>query len=115
MTASQQLTTATMKNIPCMPGAVHTWPLARLKPYAKNARTHSEDQIARIAASLVEYGFTSPLLIAAEDGTVIAGHGRLLAAQRLELTHVPVIRLAHLSDAQARAYRIGDNQLALAA
>jgi hypothetical protein len=96
------------------PEQIEQWPLARLKPYAKNARTHSEDQIARIAASLIEYGFTSPLLIA-DDGTVIAGHGRLLAAQRLGLTDVPVIRLAHLSDAQARAYRIGDNQLALAA
>jgi DNA modification methylase len=96
------------------PEQIERWPIARLKPYAKNARTHSEDQIAKIAASLIEYGFTSPLLIA-DDGTVIAGHGRLLAAQRLELDAVPVIRLAHLSDAQARAYRIGDNQLALAA
>jgi ParB-like chromosome segregation protein Spo0J len=87
------------------PEQIEQWPIAQLKPYARNARTHSDDQIARIAASLIEYGFTSPLLIA-DDGTVIAGHGRLLAAQRLELTDVPVIRLAHLSDAQARAYRL---------
>src|SRR5512134_3866321 len=103
-----------MTSLRFCPEQIEQWPLARLKPYAKNARTHAEDQIARIAASLIEYGWTQPILIA-DDGTVIAGHGRLLAAQRLELTHVPVIRLAHLSGAQARAYRIGDNQLALAA
>jgi DNA modification methylase len=96
------------------PEQIEQWPIARLKPYTRNPRTHSEDQVAKLAASLVEYGWTQPILIA-DEGTVIAGHGRLLAAQRLGLTDVPVIRLAHLSDAQARAYRIGDNQLALAA
>src|SRR5512134_1972802 len=111
MTASQQLTTATMKNIPCMPGAVHTWPLARLKPYAKNARTHSEDQLARIAASLIEYGWTAPVMVA-DDGEIVAGHGRLLAAQHLGLEEVPVIRLGHLTPEQVRAYRIADNRLA---
>ncbi len=70
------------------PEQIEQWPVARRKPYAKNARTHCEEQIAKIAASLVEYGFTSPLLIT-DDGTVIAGHGRLLAAQRLGLTEVP--------------------------
>src|SRR5512134_3752130 len=103
-----------MTSLRFCPEQIEQWPVARLKPYARNARTHSEEQVVRIAASLIEYGFTSPLLIV-DDGTVIAGHGRLLAAQRLGLTDVPVIRLAHLSDAQARAYRIGDNQLALAA
>ena len=111
MTASQQLTTTTMKNIPCMPGAVHTWPVARLKPYAKNARTHSEDQIAKIAASLVEYGWTAPVMVA-DDGEIVAGHGRLLAAHHLGLGEVPVIRLAHLTPEQVRAYRIADNRLA---
>lgn len=96
------------------PEQIEQWPLARLKPYAKNARTHSEDQIARIAASLIEYGWTQPILIA-DDGAVIAGHGRLLAAQRLGLSDIPVIRLKHLTETQARAYRISDNQLALAA
>ena len=67
---------------------IESWPLARLKPYANNARTHSEDQIAKIAASLVEYGFTAPLLIA-DDGEIVAGHGRLLAAQHLGLGEVP--------------------------
>ena len=77
-----------MTSLRFCPEQIEQWPLARLKPYAKNARTHSEYQIARIAASLIDYGFTSPLLIA-DDGTVIAGHGRLLAAQRLGLTDVP--------------------------
>jgi ParB-like chromosome segregation protein Spo0J len=70
--------------------------------------------VARLAASLVEYGWTQPILIA-DEGTVIAGHGRLLAAQHLGLSDVPVIRLQHLTETQARAYRIGDNQLALTA
>jgi ParB-like chromosome segregation protein Spo0J len=72
-----------------LPEQIEHWPVARLKPYAKNARTHSEDQIAKIAASLVEYGFTSPLLIA-DDGEIVAGHGRLLAAQHLGLQEVPI-------------------------
>ena len=70
-----------MSSLRFCPEQIEQWPIARLKPYTRNARTHSEDQIAMIAASLVEFGFTSPLLIA-DDGTVIAGHGRLLAAQR---------------------------------
>ncbi|MDG4575417.1 MAG: site-specific DNA-methyltransferase [Defluviicoccus sp.] len=103
-----------MTSLRFCPEQIELMPIARLKPYANNARTHSDDQVARIAASLVEFGFTSPLLIA-DDGTVIAGHGRLLAAQRLGLSDVPVIRLQHLTANQARAYRISDNQLALAA
>jgi ParB-like chromosome segregation protein Spo0J len=87
------------------PEQIEQWPLARLKPYARNARTHSEDQIAKIAASLIEYGWTQPILIA-DDGAVIAGHGRLLAAQRLGLSDIPVIRLKHLTETQARAYRL---------
>lgn len=83
-----------------------------LLPYAANARTHSDEQVAQIAASIAEFGFTVPCLID-ERGILIAGHGRLLAARRLGLHDVPAIRLAHLTDAQARAYRIADNQIAL--
>ena len=90
--------------------AIEHWPLARLEPYARNARTHSDEQVARLAASIVEFGWTVPVLIDA-DGAVIAGHGRLLAAEQLGLDSAPVIRLEHLSPAQARAYRIADNRL----
>ena len=82
-----------------------------LTPYARNARTHSPDQIAQIAASIAEFGFTNPILIG-EDSVIIAGHGRLMAAQRLGLAEVPVIRLAHLSAVQRRALVIADNRIA---
>src|SRR5579875_4227515 len=86
-------------------------PVERLIPYVRNARTHSEDQIAQIAASIAEFGFTNPILIDA-DGVIIAGHGRLLAAKLLGLAEVPVIVLDHLSDAQRRALVIADNKIA---
>ncbi|CDL00284.1 Putative dna modification methylase protein [Magnetospirillum gryphiswaldense MSR-1 v2] len=92
--------------------AIEKWPLDRLLPYAANARTHSESQVAQLAGSIVEFGFNVPVLVD-ERGVLIAGHGRLLAARHLGLTEVPVIRLGHLTDAQARAYRLADNQLAL--
>jgi len=76
-----------------------------------NARTHSDEQIAQIAASIIEFGFTNPILIG-EDSVIIAGHGRLLAAQRLEMTEVPTITLAHLSEVQRRALVIADNRIA---
>ncbi len=88
------------------------WPLDRLLPYARNARTHSDDQVAQIAASIAEFGFNNAVLVD-EQGEIIAGHGRLLAARQLGLTEVPVVVLAHLNDAQKRAFRIGDNQIAL--
>lgn len=91
---------------------VERWPIDRLLPYAANARRHEPEQVAQIAASIAEFGFNVPCLID-ERGVLIAGHGRLLAAHKLGLTAVPVIRLDHLSDAQARAYRIADNQIAL--
>lgn len=91
---------------------VEQWPIDRLLPYAANARTHEPEQVAQIAASIAEFGFNVPCLID-ERGVLIAGHGRLLAAKKLGLADVPVIRLDHLSDAQARAYRIADNQIAL--
>ena len=73
-----------------------------LIPYARNARTHSEAQVALIAGSIREFGFTNPVLVDGANG-IIAGHGRLLAARKLGLTEVPVIELAHLSPAQKRA------------
>ena len=91
---------------------IETLPLERLIPYANNSRTHSEEQVAQIAASIREFGFTNPVLVDAEDG-IIAGHGRVLAARKLELKDVPCIRLAHLTEAQRRAYVIADNKLAL--
>lgn len=86
--------------------------LQLLTPYARNSRTHSDEQVAQIAASIREFGFTNPVLIDEHDG-IIAGHGRVMAAQRLQLTDVPCIRLAHLTEAQKRAYVIADNKLAL--
>jgi DNA modification methylase len=83
-----------------------------LIPYARNPRTHSDAQVAKIAASIVEYGWTNPVLVDGDNG-VIAGHGRLAAARKLGLDEVPVIELAHLSPAQKRAYVISDNRLAL--
>ena len=82
-----------------------------LIPYARNARTHSESQVALIAGSIREYGFTNPVLVDGESG-IIAGHGRILAAMKLGLATVPVIELAHLSEAQKRAYVLADNKLA---
>jgi site-specific DNA-methyltransferase (adenine-specific) len=91
---------------------IELWPLDRLKPYERNARTHSAEQIAQIAASIVEFGFTNPILVDSGDG-IIAGHGRLQAARELGLSTVPVVVLDHLSDRQRRAYVLADNQLAL--
>jgi ParB-like chromosome segregation protein Spo0J len=88
--------------------------LEALVPYARNARTHSAAQVAQIAASVREFGWTNPLLVAA-DGTVIAGHGRLLAARQLEMQEVPCIVLDHLTESQRRALVIADNRLALSA
>ncbi|MDD3030718.1 MAG: site-specific DNA-methyltransferase [Alphaproteobacteria bacterium] len=90
---------------------VEFWPLDRLLPYAANARTHDDAQIAQIAASIAEFGFNAPCLVD-DRGVLIAGHGRLLGARKLGLTEVPVICLGHLSEAQARAYRIADNRIA---
>ena len=85
-----------------------------LIPYGRNPRTHSDAQVAKIAASIVEYGWTNPILIDGENG-IVAGHGRLAAARQLGLDEVPVIELSHLSPTQKRAYVIADNQLALEA
>ena len=84
----------------------------KLIPYARNARTHSDAQVAQIAASIREFGFTNPVLIDAEGG-IIAGHGRVMAARKLGMKEVPTITLAHLTETQKRAYILADNQLAL--
>jgi DNA modification methylase len=86
-------------------------PLELLVPFVNNARTHSDDQVAQIAASIREFGFNNPILVDGERG-LIAGHGRLLAARKLGLDTVPVIELAHLSPTQKRAYILADNRLA---
>ena len=91
---------------------VVTWPVEKLIPFARNARTHSDAQVAQIAASIAEFGWTSPIL-AGSDGIIIAGHARLLAARKLGMTEVPVIVLDHLTETQRRALVIADNQLAI--
>lgn len=86
--------------------------VADLIPYARNSRTHSDEQVAQIAASIKEFGWTNPILIDANNG-IIAGHGRLMAARKLGAETVPCIELGHLSEAQRRALVIADNKLAL--
>jgi hypothetical protein len=91
--------------------ALVLWPIEKLKPYERNARTHSPEQVAKIAQSIEEFGFTNPILVDGDAG-IIAGHGRLMAAKRLGLETVPIIELTHLSEAQKRAYVLADNRLA---
>jgi hypothetical protein len=91
---------------------VETRPIFSLKPFPRNARTHSKKQIHQIAASIREFGFTNPVLID-EFGVIVAGHGRVEAAKLLKLTRVPTIRIDYLSEGQKRAYVIADNKLAL--
>ena len=90
---------------------IERWPMAKLLPYARNARTHSNEQVAQIAASIAEFGFTNPILAGA-DGVIVAGHGRLAAAQKLGLETVPVVVLDHLTPTQRRALVIADNRIA---
>ena len=91
---------------------VERWKIEKLVPYARNARTHSDEQVGQIAASIKEWGWTTPVLVD-EDGSIIAGHGRTLAAQRLKMTEVPVMVAKGWSDAKKRAYVIADNKLAM--
>src|SRR3979411_1103514 len=88
------------------------WPIERLVPSARNARTHSEAQIVEIAGSIKVFGFTNPIL-AGDDGDVVAGHGRLAAARLLGLTQVPVIPLHGLTETQRRQLMLADNRIAL--
>jgi len=92
------------------PERIEHWPIDRLVPYAANARRHDERQVALLAGSLIEYGWLNPCLVD-DAGILIAGHGRVLAARQLGLETVPVIRVAHLTPEQVRAYRIADNKL----
>ncbi len=89
---------------------IERWSLERLIPYARNPRTHTEEQVAQIAASIAEFGFVNPVLVGA-DGVIIAGHARVMAARRLGMAEAPVIVLDHLSEAQRRALVIADNRL----
>jgi ParB-like chromosome segregation protein Spo0J len=91
---------------------IETIPTSDLIPYARNSRSHSEAQVAQIAGSIREFGFTNPVLIDGDNG-IIAGHGRVLAAGKLGMASVPCIRLVHLTETQKRAYIIADNKLAL--
>jgi len=93
---------------------IEKWPVDRLIPYARNARTHTEEQVAQVAASIVEFGWTNPILVG-NDGIIIAGHARLAAARKLKMTEVPVIVLDHLAETQRRALVLADNRLALSA
>jgi len=90
---------------------IEVWPIERLRPYERNPRMHSRQQVAEIAASIIEFGFVNPILVASDSG-IVAGHGRLLAARQLGLKNVPVLVLDHLSPVQRRAYLLADNKLA---
>ncbi|HZV04985.1 MAG TPA: ParB/Srx family N-terminal domain-containing protein, partial [Gemmataceae bacterium] len=89
---------------------IQRWPVERLIPFARNPRTHTEAQVAQIAASIAEFGFVNPVLVGA-DGVIIAGHARVMAARKLGMAEAPVIVLDHLSEAQRRALVIADNKL----
>ena len=91
---------------------VEKWAIDKLVPYARNARTHSDEQVGQIAASIKEWGWTTPILVD-ETGSIIAGHGRTLAAQRLQMAEVPVMVAKGWSEAKKRAYVLADNKLAL--
>jgi hypothetical protein len=106
------ITQVQMPQAPWAASAVEARAVAALLPYAGNARTHSAEQVAQIAASIIEFGFVAPVLVD-ERGEIIAGHGRLLAAKSLGLDTVPTIVRAGLSDAQKSAYRLADNRIAL--
>ena len=91
---------------------IKTIPIDDLKPYAHNPKQHPAEQIAKIAKSIEEFSFLVPILIDA-DNSIIAGHGRLMAARKLGLVEVPTIRVDHLTEAQIQAYRIADNKLTM--
>lgn len=94
-----------------MANRIEMWPITKLRPYERNARTHDDEQVAQLVKSIERFGFTNPILVDGEDG-ILAGHGRLMAAKRLKLKQVPVVVLDHLDEAQRRAYVLADNQIA---
>ena len=108
----REMATEPIANLHRMAKDIQMWLIDKLIPWARNPRTHSDAQVAQIAASIEEFGFNNPILVDTKAG-IIAGHGRLLAAKKLGLKEVPVIVLDHLTEAQKRAYIIADNQLAL--
>jgi DNA modification methylase len=112
LTNSTKQTESGVIDRPAMATHIELWLIDKLIPFARNPRTHSDAQVAQIAASITEFGFNNPILVDTKAG-IIAGHGRLLAARKLQLREVPVIVLDHLTEAQKRAYIIADNQLAL--
>jgi DNA modification methylase len=91
---------------------IERWPVDKLVPYARNARTHSPEQVAQVAASIIEFGWTNPVLVGS-DGVIIAGHARLAAARKVGMAEVPVIVLDHLNENQRKALILADNRLAL--
>ena len=99
---------------PALVSRIEHWPLDRFIPYARNARTHSDEQVAQIAASIKEFGFVNPIL-AGPDRVIIAGHARLAAARKLGLAEAPVIVIDGLSENQRRALALSDNRLPLEA
>ena len=101
-----------MTNVKGMPEAVEIWEIERLIPCARNARTHSDAQIAEIAGSIRAFGFNAPVLVD-KHGSIIAGHGRVLAARQLKLERIPVLVIDHLNEREKRAYMIADNKIAL--
>src|SRR5271165_5369873 len=112
--AQESKTRSTMPEPVLRDLVVERWKVDRLIPYIRNARTHSEEQVAQVAASIAEFGWTNPILVGG-DGVIIAGHARLAAARKLKLTEVPVIVLDHLTPTQRRALVLADNRLALSA
>src|SRR5580698_10173362 len=108
---TELMATKPITNLGRMAKDIQMWLVDKLIPWARNPRTHSEAQVAQIAASIAEFGFNNPILVDTKAG-IIAGHGRLLAARKLGLPEVPVIVLDHLTEAQKRAYVIADNKLA---
>jgi DNA modification methylase len=98
-------------DLPFMPSQIELWPIERLRPYARNARLHSDDQISVLAANMLEFGWTMPCLIS-DDGELIAGHGRIMAATKLGLSKIPVLRMSHLDQDKRRAMRLSDNSIA---
>lgn len=91
---------------------VEMWPIGKVLPYASNAKVHPERQISEITASIKQFGFVSPVLVDGK-GVLIAGHGRILAAKNMGFKKVPVIKLGHLSEDEAKALRIADNSIAI--
>lgn len=97
--------------LPGMAERIELWPVEKVLPYDKNPRTHSDEQVSQIAASIIQFGMVTPLLVDSQAG-LIAGHGRLEAAKLIGLSKVPVVILDHLTEDQKRAYVIADNKLA---